>query len=233
MPCLVLDNHISLSSVARPQYFKGLWQYHNSQNIIICLAKNIHPLWWADAVHAFLLQVPYTFHTEGQSHVQQQKQASNGRWCSSVHKKYWECTCRPVAQPKTIQEADAAWHLLTDCLNRTAKPRRQNKCLRFNPSLQCIQNLFPIPSVLFPHMHVRYEHKLMLVLEEQRNTWESTSGWGLLLLNFPLPRGAQPSVLHLIPQLLSDSLALCLRLGSEHFGLQKPNSQAQRKKQKV
>lgn len=55
-------------------------------------------------------------------------------------------------------------------INKTAKPRRQNKCLRFNPSLQCIQNLFPIPSVLFPHMHVRYEHKLTLVLEEQRNT---------------------------------------------------------------
>lgn len=105
-----------------------------------------------------------------------------------------------VARQENIQEADAmlAWHLLADCLNeKTTKPRKikQRDCLRFNPSLEYIQNLFPILSVLFPHMYVQRKYKMMLVLKQQRHTWESTSGWGLPLLNFSLASEGWPNIL--------------------------------------
>jgi len=67
--------------------------------------------------------------------------------------------------------------------------------LKFNPSIECIQNLCPSPSVLLPHMYLQCEHKLTRVLKEERDTWESTSGWGLPLLNFSSAIEAWPNIL--------------------------------------
>lgn len=98
---------------------------------------------------------------------------------------------------------------LTVLIRRLPNPGRWNKCLRFKPRLECVPNLFPIPSVLSLHMHAQCEHKLTLVLKEQRHTCENTSGWGLPLLSFSLASEAWPN---LTPQVPSDLLASCTQL---------------------
>lgn len=83
-------------------------------------------------------------------------------------------------RPFRKQTKVLGWYLLTDFPGRLTSSGRQNKCLGFNPTLEHIKNLFPIPSVFSPPTQVQRQHKLVLVLKEQRHTRESTSGWSLL-----------------------------------------------------
>lgn len=197
MLCLQFDNHILLCSIVMLQYFKQLIIYHISQNIL-WLGKT-HHLCWHGAVHPFCV-------TTWTALTLTAKAISSSRDGIAIEYGVYFLMRGTGNTPAHLlhdqKEANEVLGAIYSLIFLEDYQAQEDKT-----SVRDLIILWkkPLPLPIFPHTYVQWQHKLVLVLKEQRRNIRKSLRVGMVTTEVFLCQGgfewcpAPLLVTHFIP----------------------------------